>query len=749
MKLKLTIVAMLLFFILFTSFISTIPNVAAQDQTLFNDDFTKDKSLDPNLWVKNGQLGYYVYHAVESVILNSGGPYFTLVDSTPTFSTAGMGINAANELFTMTTIESTNTFSAPFTLHASVSASQGGGAAFAIWLNGQVGFSGILNPTAPKYGIWGDHPGKWFNEKIVASPQLNTVYDLTITVDSSGIPTLTVASGGQNLGSVVEQTLGTGSLKILIGQYEFWDQDTGIGSNQAYWKSISVTGPQNQTPPPTSSITPTDILTPPPNSNPSQITQTTETPTPITSNSTTSTITPSPAAQPSNITTGPSLASIPLETILIMVVAIPSSMIIAFFIIQIRKKKSPKKTTNSEITLEKPARNWLLIPLMIAGFSTGVTNGIVSLFLVDIARNFYGSVTSTSTGMVSQLSTVNSGISIIATLAIGILVIRFRHKFLFLTGAILIVISAIGGYLAPDLLTLQFFYALEGIGTVVIGIISAVLIVESLAPEKQGKTISLLFAVGALSALIITPILTYITEIGNWRSGLIVLTLPLSLIGLVLSAIMIPNRQNKINTAPKTTPYFDAFRKIAKNKSALSCLIANLFTVAGTQVAIFAIAFYRVQFDAPRPITGLITETALILFFIAPLASGILIDRYGAKRIALITTLLAAIFTLTFFFVPILWLAITLDMMHVWFAGMAGPAFAVLILRQIPKYRGTLFSLNSFFNYAGNTIAAALGGLMLVVSSGIYGSIGIVLGSMTIMGCLLLVFLVKRNKRRK
>jgi MFS family permease len=83
----------------------------------------------------------------------------------------------------------------------------------------------------------------------------------------------------------------------------------------------------------------------------------------------------------------------------------------------------------------------------------------------------------------------------------------------------------------------------------------------------------------------------------------------------------------------------------------------------------------------------LIYEVALVIFISAPLITGPLISRFGAKPIALITTLLAAIFTATFFYIPNFWLSFTLDMMHVWFAAMAAPAFAVLVLQQLPKYR--------------------------------------------------------------
>jgi MFS family permease len=96
--------------------------------------------------------------------------------------------------------------------------------------------------------------------------------------------------------------------------------------------------------------------------------------------------------------------------------------------------------------------------------------------------------------------------------------------------------------------------------------------------------------------------------------------------------------------------------------SAAACLVADILTVAGTQVAIFAMAFYRTQFAVPREWTAGIYEVAVIIYIVAPLVSGRLINRFGAKRLAVANTLLAAFFTMTFFFVPNVWLAFAFDM---------------------------------------------------------------------------------------
>jgi predicted MFS family arabinose efflux permease len=230
---------------------------------------------------------------------------------------------------------------------------------------------------------------------------------------------------------------------------------------------------------------------------------------------------------------------------------------------------------------------------------------------------------------------------------------------------------------------------------------------------------------------------------GGWRLGFATLSLAISIIGLVSTLFLVPSKPLQQNPAAKSNPYVESFRQIIKNKSATACLIANLLTIAGTEVAIFAIAFYRIQFGASRELTVMIYEVSIVLFILAPLVSSRLIPRYGAKRIALITTFLAACFTGIFFFVPNIWLALTLDMMHVWFAAMAIPAFAVLVLEQLPKHRATLFSLNTFLNNIGKVLAPLMGGALLVVSSGIYGAVGFALAGTTVIGCLILFFAVK------
>jgi hypothetical protein len=108
-----------------------------------------------------------------------------------------------------------------------------------------VGIAGNLNPAnGPDYGIWDIYSQgvgtNWAGlvDKLVASPSLNTQYQLTITVDSSGNANLVVASGGQTLGTLSKQ-VGLGPYYVILAQGE--GLPFTIGPNQAYWQAVEVT----------------------------------------------------------------------------------------------------------------------------------------------------------------------------------------------------------------------------------------------------------------------------------------------------------------------------------------------------------------------------------------------------------------------------------------------------------------------------------------------------------------------------
>jgi predicted MFS family arabinose efflux permease len=384
-----------------------------------------------------------------------------------------------------------------------------------------------------------------------------------------------------------------------------------------------------------------------------------------------------------------------------------------------------------------------LFSIAIAIFSTGMSNAVVTLLAVDIAKTFFGEANPVAISAVSQLSTLNAAAEIIFASLLSILVIRFGRKRLFLVGIIFVTISAIGSFFAPSLLLLEFFYCLEGGGSIIISILAFASIGDSLPMEKKAKAIGYLYSASFLATLLVLLLIGFITDVGGWRLNFIFLVLPFSLAGLTLVSLVLPTKPLTEGSTNKHESLSKRFREILRNKSATACLAASILTVGGSGVAIFALAFYRTRFGVPRDWTIGVYEVAIGLYILAPLVASHLINRLGAKIIAVCSTLCSALFMMTFFFIPDFFAAAACDLIHVWFAGMATPAFVCIVLEQVPKYRDAMMSLNNIFRNVGNLIAPAVGGALLFLTSGFYGAVGIAFGGMAICGSVIMILFIR------
>lgn len=395
------------------------------------------------------------------------------------------------------------------------------------------------------------------------------------------------------------------------------------------------------------------------------------------------------------------------------------------------------------------SRKRFLVPtLAVAYFSSSFSNIIVSLLAVDIAKTFFGDSSGVAMGLTSQLNTFNAVATVIFAITLSFLAIRFRYKSLFILGIVFVLISAVGCFLAPSLLTLQIFFAIEGAGSIIVWIMATTIIGDVLSQEKKAKAISYLISIGYAATLISIVVVNTITSVAGWRANFLFLVLPFSILSLAISILIIPSKNPEKQKIHGKINYFESFKQILTHKSALACLVATLFTLTQGQIALFAIAFYRNRFSMPREWTTVIYEIAALIFIISPIISGRIVNRVGAKRLTLTMVTLSAICLSTFFFVPNLYGAIALDMLHIAFGSAAIPAFVYLMLEQAPNYRGTMMALNSVFNNAGNAIGPAIGGSLLIITSGFYPLVGLTFGLMTFAGVAVILLFVKDTTKK-
>src|SRR5512136_1253277 len=102
-------------------------------------------------------------------------------------------------------------------------------------------------------------------------------------------------------------------------------------------------------------------------------------------------------------------------------------------------RKEPAQTIN----------NLGILSLILSRGITNLPSLVVSLLLVDIATSFDVQV-----GVAGQIRTTSGLLSIIFALLMGVLSMRYSHKFLLAGGLMLFIVSALTSYFSTSLLML-------------------------------------------------------------------------------------------------------------------------------------------------------------------------------------------------------------------------------------------------------------------------------------------------------
>lgn len=395
----------------------------------------------------------------------------------------------------------------------------------------------------------------------------------------------------------------------------------------------------------------------------------------------------------------------------------------------------------STVSEEKQTGKIFIPALIVAGFTVAFSAPMISMLSVDIALTYFGDSGPVSIGFVSQIGAINSTAEVIFALFMGFLAVRFRKKSLLILGAIFMLVSAIGSFFAPNLPTLEFFYALEGGATVIVGIMSASLIGELVPNNKKAKVVSYMWAVGAAAGLAGIPLLGMITNIGGWQLNFLLLILPFSIASLILVYRAVP-RETQKSQVVSSKSYVKAFSDVLHNKSAVACIVGGMLVASG-YTGVFSIAFYRQKFWADLSEAQQISNTVVfwliinVVIIIISIFTGRILNRVGTKRVWLIGCIGNFTCASIFFLMPNFLAAYFVQLIHVSFFMAGTIAWLTLTLDQVPSARGTMMALRSIAPSLGIAISTALGGAALIFT-GSYPAIGLVMAAEILPGILII-----------
>jgi predicted MFS family arabinose efflux permease len=399
--------------------------------------------------------------------------------------------------------------------------------------------------------------------------------------------------------------------------------------------------------------------------------------------------------------------------------------------------KKMRKTDDK--TFENPGK-MILPSIVISRFATMPPGFLVGLLLIDIGDSFGKTV-----GVTGQISTASSIIGVLSALLISVLSLSFNPKSLLVGGLVVLVVSAVGCAFAPNFYLLLTIYAMTGMAGSFVGPMAFTLIAEHFPQNQRANAISWVITGMSAANLIGAPIIGYISSFVGWRGSFLWFFMPISMLGLFMSVRFIPSkRPSNSEDYEDNFSIINSFKEVLMNTSAVSCLAGTaLITAAYMAMVSYAPSFYREQFQFSTTYATFVIIGSSIFFILGTRICGRLVTLFGRKPLILWFSIGASISILVYLNVPFIWLSLAARFIGSSFSAIVFTATNALTLEQIPKYRGTVMSLNQATFNLGGVLGTGLGGLIILLSG--YEAMGVSHGVMMLLAMLILHFFSKES----
>jgi DHA1 family multidrug resistance protein-like MFS transporter len=372
----------------------------------------------------------------------------------------------------------------------------------------------------------------------------------------------------------------------------------------------------------------------------------------------------------------------------------------------------------------------LILPTLIVSISSIDPPGlIISMSLMEIAAAFGVSV-----GLAGQIRSISSVLAIAVALTMGVLSVRYSYKFLLLAGLLVNLASVLCCTFAPTFSLLLVCFSAMGLVTSLVTPMVFSYIGETYTVERRPHVVGTLAAVRTVSYLMMVQLIGYIVAGWGWRQAFLFLVAPMTVVGLFLSQRILPSIRSK--TANQTS-IMEGYRGILASRSALACLLGNLLASGAwaAGVVAYSVTYLREDFTLPLPEASRIFSLLVVGVLVGNYVGGLLARRLGGKRVMVASSFLTGLLIISYMNSSSLALTVVLNAVMSITAGVVLTCANTLLLVQVPRYRGTVTSLNSAATQLGQALGASLGGVILDLSG--WGVMGLVYGGMHIIAAII------------
>jgi len=337
--------------------------------------------------------------------------------------------------------------------------------------------------------------------------------------------------------------------------------------------------------------------------------------------------------------------------------------------------------------------------------------------LVAPILSVYASSFATSTTMAGMIITLFGIGRLVVNLPAGMLAQRFTHRPLLIAGPAILVVGSIGAALAQDFTLLLICRFVQGIGSGIYMTVSAAAMASYAAPEERGRVMAL-YQGGIFVGAGLGP------AIGGSLAHHFGLTAPfwayaaVCAIALIVACVSVdaPEKDNDEEKAGPDDPgaSFGTRELFRDPLFLLICIVTFgvFFTRTASQWLIIPLIAHD-RYGLGVDVIGLsLTLLAISNFLTLPI-TGALVDRYGARRLTIISTLvMAASLMVIAFGNSVAWLWAGMALLGLG-GGLNGPATGAYAAGAVPrKLYGPAMGLMRTWGDAGFVLGPVLIGLL-------------------------------------
>ncbi len=397
----------------------------------------------------------------------------------------------------------------------------------------------------------------------------------------------------------------------------------------------------------------------------------------------------------------------------------------------------PVNIKGDAVKEEKNRKNLLFYALGTSMATGGPPVVVLSLLLIDVADSLNIPV-----GVLGQISSFSSFLSIIMAIIMGVLAVRFSHKRLLYVGLLLISASIIGTSLSVNFSSILVLYSLSGIGYSMVQPMVNTFIGDIYPPEGRTRVMGRMIAVRSVVSFLAPLITGFVVARSNWRIGYVSFNLCLTVISLILVLTVIPyDKGEKVENSSQ----LQGIKQVLRNPSALAYLLAGALAFTPFMaISVYNGSYLRQSFGLPVETVSMLMPLVAISVTCGLLSSNRFVEWLGLKRVVYLSTLVSTLAYLVYFgaglgLIP----SVACSIFGAMSTGVWLSSSGALGLLQEQTYRGSMMSLATASSSLGGVLGALVGGFALIRFS--YLGLGVVTSALGVIATVIYVLWVKKE----